>query len=374
MKSAACILFIVFGFALDALYAQSDTVVNDTLKFSQVTENAEETRHFYFLPIIYWTPQTKLGGGMGVTYVFSRSKEQAASRPTTLYTSLIYTQKKQIITTLGSDYFWDRNRSRLGSNLLYSKYPDAFYGIGPHTPDSSGENMTPQTFGVMMNYTRKISRALYLGAVYEFDAYRVIKTEANSRYDNFFQPYRRFLYTSGLGVSVNWDSRDYSLYPRRGWYCQNTLVPFHSLIGSGFDFIRYRIDARKYFTFFENHVLAAQFYGQWITGEAPVNKIAEFGGLYITRGYYLGRYKDRQMIAAQAEYRMPVYWRFGLTAFAGAGEVARNPDGFSFRPLKYSLGYGIRFLMNEETRVNLRLDFAWGHDSFSWFIAIGEAF
>jgi outer membrane protein assembly factor BamA len=226
----------------------------------------------------------------------------------------------------------------------------------------------------MMNYTRKINRGLYLGTLYEFDTYKIIQYETDGLYAAVFHPYQKNRYTSGLGISVNWDTRDYSLYPKSGVFCQSSVVPFSDWIGSDFNFVRYRLDARRYIAFFNDHVLATQFYGQFTSGHAPLNKIAEFGSIYLMRGYYTGRYKDRQMVALQTEYRMPLYWRFGLTAFAGAGEVANTLNNFSFEPLKYSLGYGIRFMLNEETKVNFRLDFAWGRNSFSWFFALGEAF
>jgi hypothetical protein len=37
-------------------------------------------------------------------------------------------------------------------------------------------------------------------------------------------------------------------------------------------------------------------------------------------------------------------------------------------------GTGIRFLLSKKYHVNLRTDFAWGKDNFTWSMGVGEAF
>jgi hypothetical protein len=37
-------------------------------------------------------------------------------------------------------------------------------------------------------------------------------------------------------------------------------------------------------------------------------------------------------------------------------------------------GFGARILMSKESRTNLRLDFAWGVDSFAIYLGAGEVF
>jgi outer membrane translocation and assembly module TamA len=92
------------------------------------------------------------------------------------------------------------------------------------------------------------------------------------------------------------------------------------------------------------------------------------------RGHYQGRYRDRQMVAAQAEYRVPVWWRLGVVGFAGVGQVARDVDDFHFGALHVSAGGGLRFLVSRSKRVNARGDVAWGEDDFGVYVALGEAF
>jgi outer membrane protein assembly factor BamA len=93
------------------------------------------------------------------------------------------------------------------------------------------------------------------------------------------------------------------------------------------------------------------------------------------RGYYRGRYRDRQYVAFQTEYRSPVFWRIGGTAFGGAGDVVPQLQAFRLQELKPSYGLGLRFLIDRQENINLRFDYAIGKDGANGFyVSFGEAF
>ena len=91
------------------------------------------------------------------------------------------------------------------------------------------------------------------------------------------------------------------------------------------------------------------------------------------RGYYRGRYRDNNMYSVQAEYRIPVYWRFGLDIFAGFGDVGPNII-FDLKTTKPSYGVGLRFSVDKKEKINIRFDYARGKDSQAFYISFGEAF
>ena len=93
------------------------------------------------------------------------------------------------------------------------------------------------------------------------------------------------------------------------------------------------------------------------------------------RGYYRGRYRERNLIAMQAEYRMPLVGRLGAVFFGGYGEVAHELRGFELQRFKRSLGLGARFLFSRADQLHLRVDFGFGEEGFSGvYINVGEAF
>jgi hypothetical protein len=92
------------------------------------------------------------------------------------------------------------------------------------------------------------------------------------------------------------------------------------------------------------------------------------------RGYQGGRYRDRLMFAVQSEYRKTLGSRLGFVLFGGLGEVADKWDSFNTDDLLPAGGAGIRFNLSKKQRINLRADFAYGQNGWSWNFSVGEAF
>ena len=92
------------------------------------------------------------------------------------------------------------------------------------------------------------------------------------------------------------------------------------------------------------------------------------------RGYARGRYRDREVAAVQAEYRMPVAGRFGVAAFAGAGTVAPTMAKLPSGSVLPSFGGGVRWLLLPKQGTTVRVDYGVGKGSSGLYIAFNEAF
>jgi len=110
---------------------------------------------FIPLPILFYMPETKIGGGIAVNYYFHESDSKLTSRPSTIMPAIIYTQKKQIITELSADLYWKDEIYHLNGYLCYKKFPDKFYGVGNNTSEDSEEDYTPQTVKFFIKYTKR---------------------------------------------------------------------------------------------------------------------------------------------------------------------------------------------------------------------------
>jgi hypothetical protein len=110
------------------------------------------------------------------------------------------------------------------------------------------------------------------------------------------------------------------------------------------------------------------------TGNPPYSSLSLMGGESLMRGYYLGRYRDNHMLALQVEYHSPQWKRAGVVVFTGLADVAARFNDFRLRDLKYSVGFGLRYMINPEEKINLRLDFGFGKESFGVYMKILEAF
>jgi outer membrane protein assembly factor BamA len=159
-----------------------------------------------------------------------------------------------------------------------------------------------------------------------------------------------------------------------GRYYRVSFMPFLGSFGSHYKFTRLNFDLRQYFSVWGSHVLAYQIYVNLITGEPPFYKMSAFGGPNLMRGYPRRRFRDRDMIAFQTEYRMPLFWRIGVAGFAGAGQVAHRIGDVTIGDMKYSVGWGLRFQIDKKNHTNARLDMGFGKKSFAPVLAIQEAF
>jgi hypothetical protein len=119
--------------------------------------------------------------------------------------------------------------------------------------------------------------------------------------------------------------------------------------------------------------LATRFFSESIEGEAPFISQALLGGTRLMRGFYEGRYRDDNSAVVQAEYRRDLFWRFGAVAFGAAGMVAPEYGQLSLNNLRYTYGAGIRFAIDPEDRINIRLDMGVGEEP-NFYLTIGEAF
>jgi len=377
IPNAAKILFVAVMISTTVLhpspFALGREAEQDTVK--------QKRKGFFGFPIIFHSPETKLAIGASGGYYYRQAPKapsvagsDTASRPSTIMPSLIYTQKQQIISGLGVDLYWKNETYHLTGGVLYSKFPDTFYGIGNNTPEELAEDYTPRTFGLGMDFQKTVRPRLYLGIQYQLSNSKLIEVEENGLLAKGNILGSAGGVVSSAGLSINLDTRNNIYYPSSGSFYELSASLSGRIIGSDFDFNGYGVDLRKYIPVFSSHVLAFQGLMNIITGDAPFQSLSELGGDSIMRGYFGGRYRDKNLLAAQMEYRLPVWWRFGLVGFAGYGDVADKLRHFELNSFKYSFGWGIRYLFSRAEKINLRFDFGYGKGSSEFYINLTEAF
>jgi hypothetical protein len=92
------------------------------------------------------------------------------------------------------------------------------------------------------------------------------------------------------------------------------------------------------------------------------------------RGFYEGRFRDKQVFILQTEFRRPLFWRIGGVVFASGGSVSENHDEINWRELKFAYGVGLRFAITPEERVFARVDFGGGANTYGFYVQVNEAF
>jgi len=330
---------------------------------------------FVVLPYVYYTPETKIAFGGGAICSFRPAGAPSSTRPSSVRVAATYTQRNQIILALMPEMYFQKERYYVSAFYGYYRYPDKFWGIGPDTPGDAEENYLSNDLESNTNILRHMMPGLYVGIRYEYRYLNVTRTSPDGALRAGDIPGSLGGPASGLGVIINNDTRDHVYQPSSGFYNQCYAVFFGRGIGSDFTFSALSIDLRMYRAVFASHVLAFQTYGSFIRGDAPFQMLSKLGGSYQMRGYNLGRYRDKDMVTAQVEYRFPIWWRFGAVGFAGAGDVAGDVGGFRIDRLKFSVGSGIRFMFDTQEKINARLDVGFGSgDNAGIYAMVLEAF
>ncbi|AHM60513.1 outer membrane protein [Flammeovirgaceae bacterium 311] len=372
MKSRFAALALVL---LGICFSYQSSANSTTTTYLTDTTLQKQKGSWVALPVLYYSPETRLGFGVLGMHLFKPRGADTLTRTSNIQAYVLYTINKQLLISPRYTIFFPQDKYTLQGNLAYFSFPQFYYCIGNKLPEENEELVDYTLFRLENKFMKKLTPAIFAGPQWNYyqvyDVVPVAEGLLETTKPNGWNGYR----ASGLGLVAAYDTRDVVVNPSGGAFLEVSTTFNTSFFGSEYRFSRYNLDARRYFTLNKKgHVLALQGIAQLTSGDVPFLEHPALGGDRIMRGYYEGRYRDKQHLAAQAEYRAPLFWRIGAVAFAGLGEVAPSLDRFELDEVKPSYGLGLRFLVNKAERVNIRLDYGWGKDTSGFYLEITEAF
>ncbi len=333
---------------------------------------------FIAAPVVSYSPETNFAFGTGAKYLFKFNGSGEETRTSNMPITLQYTLNSQFFLFSGFEVFTNQEKWVIEGNLLFQNYPRLYYGMGNDTPDSAEEQYDYYQFLFEPIFLKRMfHKYLFIGGGVRYN--HIYKTEieedgliAQNRPDGFDGS------TSvGAEVAVLYDSRSNILNAQDGWYLEFTHGKYGKVLGGTNSFNLTRFDLRHYFDVSEENddILAFQFAGRFTRQDIPFSEFAFFGSSEIMRGYQEGRFVDRDMLATQIEYRKNFKdSRLGAVAFVGTGDVYRNVSEFQFGNLKPNYGAGVRYKLDKEENLNIRLDWGFGNGTNSFYLGIAEAF
>jgi hypothetical protein len=359
---------------LTAASAIAQTAAIQETKRKEPGADKKSKPHLLLLPLLYYTPETRLALGVGgvLNYRLGHVKEQ--TRPSSLWLLMMYTMNNQIQLQLKPEIYLSKNSFILGATAKFERFPQKFYGIGNDVPQTAAEVYTPETVGLQLSLKKRVVGSVFGGIQYQVGKTSIRKVKPGGLLDQGDILGSSGGLISGLGVSVNWDNRDNLFFPRRGSFLQFAADFFSSPIGSDYHYSVSRLDLRTYVPVFLTHVVAFQVVVRNMGGDPPFYELSMLGGASVMRGTYSGQYRDKALLAPQAEYRLPVWKRIGAVGFIGLGDVGTTLRAIKLNRLKPSLGAGLRYRLDSREGTNLRLDFAWGKASSGFYMTVQEAF
>ncbi len=360
----SAILLVILLFVTYSANAQKDTIA------------AAKIRHTLIFPIIARSIETGWSFGAAGAFTFHlKSPDSLVTRTSNQQALALYSIRRQFVAAINGSIYLPGEKYILNDQISYSSFPDNFWGIGKIAPDSNKESYNYRQYYIYLHPQRRIGRSLFLGVLYEFQQVMDIHYETGGLFDKEDVTGRKGYHVSGLGLSFTYDTRNNAFSPDKGGMFQASFNHFAPIFGSRYQYTNYVIDMRKFIGLRKKQVLALQLYGFFDAGNVPLRSLATLGGANSMRGYYAGRFRDKNMAVFQAEYRFPLFWRLGAVTFGDFGNVAGKMTDLDFFHVKYSYGAGLRLALDRKERLNLRIDYGKGRgESRGFYFQLGEAF
>jgi outer membrane translocation and assembly module TamA len=343
---------------------------------------AKPETDFIAAPIPISSPTLGTGLAAVAAILFPISRDDKVSPPTTLGVGGLYTDNHSWAFGAAARLYISEDHWRLLSGVARGEFhydltlPPDFSGGGVAVP------IRQTVTGLTAELLRRVSSVLFVGARYTY-AKTAIGLNAEDEDSEAAPPPRdRDVKLAALGLRIQTDSRDSTFYPRRGKLFDLNADFYEPAFGGTRTYQSYKAFFNAFLSTGERGVLGVRGSLCDVRGDAPVYALCLFGMQGDLRGYEVGRYIDRTMWSAQAEYRWRLpeslgsfFARFGLVAFAGVGEVAPSFSDLSSHDLLPGGGVGIRYLLSRQNPINFRIDYAWGKaGNKGVHVGVGEAF
>ena len=327
-------------------------------------------------PTVAYAPETSWELGVSSLYVYSANRD-LSNRLSEVKAFTFYTLENQYGFWLDHALYTDENKWFFYGRARYQSFPLFYYGTGRETPSEHialidgeytlfrerllRETLPSLYFGLELDY-QGLNRVNYIDTETDFELPEVGAMGSNNL---------------GIGLGLLYNNIHNAMNPREGLYSEWAFMNYNTAAGNDYNMTTYVIDNRLYRPVKENTVFAAQLYGQFTSGNAPFNMLALMGGESLMRGYYLGRYRDKNLLAGQVEYRiLPFEFskRWGASVFLAAGQVYGDEYGFNWDQFLPTGGAGIRYLIFPEKDIYTRIDVSFTEEGRGVYFFIGEAF
>lgn len=374
LKARQIRLFLTVFLIINTLFVSAqnnDTKKNKHNKYDNTDSIFNKSsKTFVATPVINNSPAMKTGFGANLMYLFKFNKKDTITPPSMLNLIGFYTTNKSYVLVPAARFFWNENKNRafivLGTIGINN---DFTYDTDGEGREDDGLHLVYKELRsfIWLEYSRKVVGHLYLGALYlgAKNSYKFNQgtDEENEFTEEFFKEQGiTDNFVSSIGLSILFDNRDYIYYPTKGFMLSMKPKYFATWLGGENNYADIDLRLNGYFSIAHNMVIATSVSAGFSTGDVPFSGYQSYGMRNTLRGYPNGKYRGKNMLTLQAEYRWRFYKRLGAVLFAGTGSIWGNEEQEKFYERNWlpSAGIGARFMISRAKKINLRIDYAIG--------------
>ena len=324
------------------------------------------------MPIVFFLPETSLGFGAAGVYSFLWPEQNLGDKASSITVGFAYTLRKQILFYIPYNIFAKDDEYWFKGEVGYYDYVYPYYGIGNEILQD--EELYSAVFPrLQLDALKKIKDNFYVGLNYRFDRMQLDDIVPSGSLESENTLGIAGGITSGIGPMLAYDNRDHINWPTKGVLMETRFFYNSSIVGADYEASFFEFNISKYIPH-NNNVLAFNFISKNTFGDVPFYELALYGGSNRSRGYLQGKFRDKNTYILQAEYRMPLWKRFGATVFANGGGIYNKLEDLNFDSFLPAAGVGLRYMIDKNQKINLRLDVGFGKKSTEFYFTFKEAF
>ncbi len=362
------------------IFNKNNNKANDTS--DNKSDYYKQTKiHVSVLPAVGYAMATGWAGLIAANISFYTDSNRTKISSAT--TSIHYSEFKQYWLLCNSNIYLKKLRLNLVGDWRIFKFPTVTYGLGSNNALSDAVNIDYSYLKIHQIVLNEIFPDIFAGIGYHLDYHWDIKQSINS-YNMDLQSYGEATTTNSSGFSLNllYDNRLNFINPQNGFYCNIQVRNNSTFLGSHQFWQGLLIDIRKYFKPSHNsdNVLAFWSYNNFtLNGKPPYLDLPSIGSDAYNntgRGYTKGRYRGRNLIYLESEYRFSITRNklFGAVVFVNAESFSEYPSD-KFVKIAPAAGMGLRIKLNKVSKTNLAFDYGFGTGGSRGFsITLGEMF
>ena len=326
------------------------------------------------MPGPFYTPELGLGVGTAVVGMYRPDPNDTVSQNSTLTLSGYFSSTGAFGITMQNYAFFADDRWRFFLDGALTDTPTYSWGQGfsAGDKDSQKEQYTAQALDLHPTLYHRLAPNVYLGIGWSLNAQHATQIDDNDPPKINETAQGASVLSSGSSVDLSWDNRDFVPNPRKGQYANLRYTRFTPDVGSDTRFDEYQLHYSRYHSLDDNNVLAWEMDGAFTQGDVPWTMMPLLGSNQRMRGYYEGRYRDKNAVSGQLEYRRKLDWRHGVVGWLGAGTM--GPSFHSLDDGRWLPSAGVGYRFEFKPRVNVRLDYGIGKGSSGFYFQVGEAF
>lgn len=267
-------------------------------------------------------------------------------------------------------HYTPADKWRFTYKVSFSSMPTYFWGIGYDVArhDDNKTKFLQLNSEVKASFDYRLPGNWFVGPALHFNYSKATDSDDYQLWNG--ERLRTLNY--GVGFNLYFDSRDCLTAPHCGWYvgAEQRFYPRFLMNKSAFSSTD--ITLSHYFGAWRDAIIAINLHGLFTYGNTPWSMLASVGGSHTMRGYYEGRYRDKNAVDLTVELRQHIWHRSSAVLWAGAGSVFSNFKNLQSRKILPNFGVGYRWEFKKN--VNVRLDFGLGKGESGVVFNINEAF